>query len=371
MDNKSQTPGPATRVLQPSIPSLSRHSLETFSAQPTLKENLLQEKSSSSQSRTIPYTVESRQRLQSLPLGHEEDLIDRVRRSLHFGPAETNTLALQEREKRANGIRSLLRRASVSLKGKTRPRRNSHSVDNIVDENTPPRPSTSTWHKLRQATSFRHPHPNSISEFDSNYLASINSFDESISPTPGSGFSPPVIPRGFGGAAARATAAFQNENLERARQHYLLEESQGDGESGVGIAVSVHTLPQPVDSSISKIDFVSQLPVELAINILSHLDHYGLAQAALVSRNWSRISNNRHIWREAFFREKSSTYAMGASLTPGSGLGLPGVHGGRPWKEVYRIRHQLQNNWRDGKAKYVCLNGHLDSIYCVQFDEYV
>lgn len=368
MDSNAQQAGLATRIFQSKAQPLSRLPQDTPMPQAVQNESSQQENMTPFQARGFQDTLGHRRRLQSLPTNHEEDLIDRVRRSLHFGSAEAdNVLVFQEKEKRPSGIRGLLRRASVSLKGKTRPRRNSHSVVNLIDENILPRPSTSTWHKLRQATSFRYPPSNSISDLDSSYLESTNSFE--ASPIPGNGILPPIIPRGFGGTAARATAAFQNEHLERARQHHFFEESQGDGESGVGIAVSVHLLPRSVDTSISRVDFVTQLPVELAIQILSHLDHYGLAQAALVSRNWSRISSNRHIWREAFFREKSSTYAMGAPLMPGSGLGLPAVHGGKPWKDVYKIRHQLQSNWRDGKAKYVCLNGHLDSIYCVQFDE--
>jgi F-box and WD-40 domain protein 1/11 len=217
---------------------------------------------------------------------------------------------------------------------------------------------------LRQAASFsRH----SKSGFD--FENPVDSCDTLVAPIPGFGNAPPVIPRNSGGAAARATAALQNEHLERTRHFLDIEDSQGDRESGVGISVTVSNQSQYQDESINRIDFITALPIELAIQILSHLDHRGLSQAALVSRDWLRMSNTSHVWREAFCREKSSTYAMSGPVIPGTGLGLPTVQPEKPWKDIYRVRHELEANWRGGKAKPVYLNGHLDSIYCVQFDE--
>ncbi|KAI9735304.1 MAG: hypothetical protein M1818_006498 [Claussenomyces sp. TS43310] len=302
--------------------------------------------------------------------GQDDDLIHRVRRSLHFGGSaafEQSHKALgDDRERRHGGIRNLIRRASISLKTKARPRRNTLSFASSSGESSEHRPSTaaSTWHKLRQAASFRH--TKSVFDIDHEFADSCS---ELAAPIPGNGNAPPIIPRGSGGAAARATAARLNEYLERTRHLYHLEDSQGDAESGIGIALTANAPMRLPGISISQVDFVKRLPLELAIQILSHLDHHGLAKAALVSRDWLRVSSNRHVWREAFYREKSSAYAMSGPVLPGTGLGIPAIQPDTQWKEIYKVKQQLQTNWKYGKAKPVFLSGHLDSIYCVQFDE--
>jgi F-box and WD-40 domain protein 1/11 len=122
-------------------------------------------------------------------------------------------------------------------------------------------------------------------------------------------------------------------------------------------------------TSISRVDFISTLPVELAIQILAHLDHHTLYSTAQVSQNWARVTKSQHVWRESFLREKSRTYATSTPVKPGTGLGIPSMKPDRDWKDLYRIRQQLEHNWAKGTACPVYLNGHLDSIYCVQFDE--
>jgi F-box and WD-40 domain protein 1/11 len=322
-----------------------------------------------------------RRRLLSLPLLEQEgDLVEKVRRSLHIGRSQVNTGQLsftdtrmqpkseidhspalegEEKEKKYGSIRTFIRRASLAV----RPRRNSHSWTNTsseVPESKPP--GSSRWNRLRQAASFRQ------SRDGIEFEGAEDSFETLVAPIPGFGTAPPVIPRNSGGAAARATAAAQNVHLERTRL-LDIEDPQADRESGVGIAVTVSHQSQLQHESINRVDFITALPSELAIQILSHLDHRGLVQAALVSQNWSRISSTSHVWREAFCREKSSTYAMSGPIIPGTGYGLPTVQPDKPWKDIYRVRHELEANWRGGKARPVYLNGHLDSIYCVQFDE--
>jgi F-box and WD-40 domain protein 1/11 len=325
-----------------------------------------------------------RKRLLSLPLlGQEDDLVEKVRRSFHLGrytsdhvddgilyekPWQNASSPSDPREseeggkgKRRGSIRALIRRASTAV----RTRRNTNSWTSSFQEVPESRPPTSSrWNKLRQAASFsRH----SKSGFD--FENPADSCETLVAPIPGFGNAPPVIPRNSGGAAARATAALQNEHLERTRHFLDVEDPQGDRESGVGISVTVSNQSQYQDESINRVDFTTALPIELAIQILSHLDHRGLSQAALVSRDWLRISSTSHVWREAFCREKSLTYAMSGPVIPGTGFGLPTVLPDKPWKEIYRVKHELEANWRGGKAKPVYLNGHLDSIYCVQFDE--
>jgi F-box and WD-40 domain protein 1/11 len=321
--------------------------------------------SSSAPSVPIPQTPprQQRARLRSLPLGRTDDLADLVRRSLHLGTSSTD--GSEKTEPKHVGFRGLLRRASTSIRGR-KPRAASHSHPNAPAFEYAARPSTSSsaWHKLRQAASFR------------NSKTTLNDYDEESGDdmgsgtalVPGSGSAPPIIPRGFGGAAARATAAAQNEMLERTRT-LMLSERGIDSESAVELTYLSQAQIQDEDPSITRLDFVTRLPSELAIHVLQYLDNQALCQAAFVSRAWHTIASTNQIWRESFYREKSGTYAMGGPILPGEGLGLPPVVPEKSWKEVYRVKQQLETNWKNGNCKPIYLNGHLDSIYCVQFDE--
>ena len=292
----------------------------------------------------------SRKRLASLPLGSDSGISEGFGRLSLGEPGHTV-------EDKQRGLRGLFRRASVSIKSRTTRRRHSHAVQE--------RPSTPWISRLREAASFnRQSRIPSQFEFGG---GPVDSCEELMAPIPGNGAAPPVIPRGSGGAA-RATAAAQNEYFVRHRQLLSPDDQLGDRESGIGIALTT-TEPVQYDSSISRVDFVSRLPAELAIQILAHLDHTALANTVRVSKIWARMSNSPHIWREAFLREKSRTFATGRPITPGAGLGMPAYKADNQWMNLYRIKQQLEDNWREGKAEPVYLNGHMDSIYCIQFDE--
>ena len=200
---------------------------------------------------------------------------------------------------------------------------------------------------------------------------------------PGPGNGPPIIPPNTGGAARAAAAAFQNNALER--KWFYPEEYQNDRESGIGIAVTssesefsgtldVDAELDVIDKEdelpgITKVDFISHLPTELAISILLHLDATGLAAASRVSRGWHMVVKNQHVWRESFLRENTHTYATSAPLLPGTGHGVPVVRPDNDWRQIYRVKQELDRRWKEGKAVPVYLNGHSDSIYCLQFDE--
>ena len=295
-----------------------------------------------------------RKRLGSLPIGKDSDFADRFQNMNMADNKENDPSRKQER-----GLIGLFRRASISLKNK-RQRRHSHAIEE--------RPTTaSPWRKLKQATSF-----NRLSIFGMPDAESFEDSSETLSsPIPGIGAAPPIIPRGSGGDAARRTAAAQNEYFGRHRQLLAPEDHLGDRESGIGIPVATHepTSYADVSSRVVGVDFIQHLPIELSIHILAHLDHKDLSNTSRASRAWCHVSRSPHVWREAFLREKSKTYATGRPLSPGAGLGFPLVKPDHDWEDLYRIRQQLEHNWRDGKAEAVYLNGHLDSVYCVQFDE--
>ncbi|KAF7948898.1 hypothetical protein EAE96_008080 [Botrytis aclada] len=293
-----------------------------------------------------------RMRLGSVPL--ETDILERLSDLSLNGDLEEPLDA-----RRTGGIRGLIRRASVSLKN--RKRRHSHTLSER------PSSSSSPWHRLRQATSFNRNSRMIPSHF--NFDGPVDSCSELASSTPGHAGAPPVIPIGTGGAA-RATAAAQN--LFKNRNFLRSEDTQqNDRESAIGIAVS--TLIDSInaqDTSISRVDFVGSLPMELAIQILSYLDHKSLRRVEQVSRKWAMMAGSKHVWRETFLREKSRAYAMPHPVIPGVGDGVPALDPETNWKEIYRIRQKLDERWILGESTPTYLLGHTDSIYCTQFDEH-
>jgi F-box and WD-40 domain protein 1/11 len=297
-----------------------------------------------------------RKRLQSMPLvPRDEDLASGVQ-----GLSLDRDDNLEVEGKKHGGLRGLLRKASISMR--TRKRRHSHM------QATAERPQTA-WGKLRTAASFNRHSRLMTSNFEDE--GPFDSHEELLSPIPGNGSEPPVIPRGYGGAAARATAALQNAYFGGNRQHLMAEDHMGDRESGIGIAITtpdaVETTEDASGNGISRVDFIASLPAELGIQILKHVDQETLRNAALVSRRWHTVSDTDDIWRTVFLRNQTRTYATSRPVPLGAGLGLPSKVS--DWKELYQIRDKLRQNWVAGTAEAIYLNGHQDSIYCVQFDE--
>jgi F-box and WD-40 domain protein 1/11 len=287
--------------------------------------------------------------------------------------------------RQVSSLKGKIRRASLSLmKGivHRRDRRSSEPGSVHDDHESASRPTTahSTWHKLRQATSFRHSKMLCCGRghsLETIYSPLQSSFTDVT--VPGNGLEPPIIPT-HTGHAAKASAALQNEYIAFARQReeWLAEQVHNDGESGIGIALSTAGEVEPstaaaaLGTPVSKVDFISRLPSELAVQILSHLDATHLASVARVSKAWNQIHQDQYIWRDSFLREKTATFATSEPCQPGSGLGVPAIRPGTDWHKTYKAKQELERKWKEGtSAQSVYLNGHLDSIYCLQFDEYV
>lgn len=249
----------------------------------------------------------------------------------------------------------------------------------------------SRWHRLRKATStsFRNSRvlngDFALSSHDNAYIPT-EELPQSV-PRPGFGNEPPIIPRNSGSGARAAVAAWQNEMFPMPfkNKRLTLDSTQNDRESGIGIAVtstdSVADELQDPDivtaegdvvlgaCAPSRVDFVYRLPVELAIQVLAHLDAASLAPASRVSKAWRNVTSLQHIWRESYLREKTGTYATSEPIQPGAGLGVPAIQPNMNWKDAYAATEELSKRWKQGKATSVWMNGHSDSIYCLQFDE--
>ncbi|KAI1162295.1 quinon protein alcohol dehydrogenase-like superfamily [Nemania serpens] len=289
-------------------------------------------------------------------------------------------LAIEEKHEVENGtsrhgasLKRKLRRASLSLmKGIVgRDRRSSEPAVDYHDY----RPTTahSAWNRIRQATTFRHL---KTSHGERGALETIYSpFESSFPelPVPGHRFAPPIIPP-HTGAAAKAAAAMQNEYLALTQHHYISTDDFNDRESGIGIAVTTVESHDDgattKDSAVVRLDFIRELPQELSVQVLAYLDAFQLGAASQVSRLWNRVIQDQYIWRQSFLREKTHTYATSLPVQPGVGAGVPALRPGNDWQNIYKAREELDRRWKIGtQARAVYLNGHLDSIYCLQFDE--
>ncbi|KAJ1917106.1 hypothetical protein IWQ60_007881 [Tieghemiomyces parasiticus] len=69
-------------------------------------------------------------------------------------------------------------------------------------------------------------------------------------------------------------------------------------------------------NAVLPIDFLRELPTELSLHVLSHLDAASLNRAALVSRYWRQLTLDALLWKQAFQRQASWKHTYG--FTPGT-----------------------------------------------------
>ncbi|KAI9872803.1 MAG: hypothetical protein M1830_001178 [Pleopsidium flavum] len=291
-------------------------------------------------------------------------------------------------------LRLVSQRASLSLRRKNilsprTPNLPSEKQDLTGDErpstscNTAPKPSShsraSVWLRRAASTSFRH-------RRDSSTLPSPT-YDHKLynynvtSPVPGSGSEPPILPYDpASGAAARAAAAAQNEMLGAGRVLLLRDETRlgepkltRDSESGIGIDIRDRTDDTAESqTAVVRKDPTSYLPAELIAHVLSYLDSTSLMKAELVSRTWHSAAISHHVWKHIFQGEYSKSIrsvARCASANVG-GVGMGRLIPDQDWKRMFHLRKALEARWIKGAATAIYLEGHKDSVYCVQFDEH-
>ncbi|MCJ1336504.1 hypothetical protein MMC09_001780 [Bachmanniomyces sp. S44760] len=183
------------------------------------------------------------------------------------------------------------------------------------------------------------------------------------------------------GAAARAAAAASNERLSPMRAMSVRLDSRvrdsrltKDSESGIGIDFRDRTADgKENDSSIVKIDPQDFLPEELMGEIMSHLNAGSLMNAELVSRRWYSTASSVHVWRHMFqaeFESQLQSFPSNAHSLQVGGFGFGKRRPDQEWKRMWKTRKALQERWRNGHAAAIYLEGHKDSVYCVQFDEH-
>ncbi len=286
------------------------------------------------------------------------------------------------------GLQSFRRRMSVSLRpkndrNKVNASNGSHAATMSSDT---PSPCDALQSKQKASNWFR---AHSIARRRPS-LPLLNQYPQSdpprysfSSPPPGTGRGPPLLPFDMHtGAAARAAAAAQNEALHYyQRQSPLLSpvmprsshlKLRRDSESGIGIEVQDRR-----DSVHSGIDVIRQdparvLPIEIMEQILCYLDPQTLVQGQRVCRDWRFKAKSRHVWRHVFQREYNNPgwNNYRSRHCPQSARGVGKNAPDQDWQKMYLVRRQIDKRWAEGRAAAIYLNGHKDSVYCVQFDEH-
>uniref|UniRef100_A0A4W6BRK0 F-box/WD repeat-containing protein 7 n=1 Tax=Lates calcarifer TaxID=8187 RepID=A0A4W6BRK0_LATCA len=111
-------------------------------------------------------------------------------------------------------------------------------------------------------------------------------------------------------------------------------------------------------------DFISLLPKELALYVLTFLAPRDLLQAAQTCRYWRILAEDNLLWREKCREEGISECVSSRRrkcARPGAAVS--------PWKSAYIRQHRIENNWRKGDTREpMVLKGHDDHVItCLQF----
>lgn len=86
-----------------------------------------------------------------------------------------------------------------------------------------------------------------------------------------------------------------------------------------------------------------------------------MLHAALVSRIWYQLANLSCTWKQIYRAEYGD---LKDSIVRDSRSGNESL-----WKSLWKTQKALRQRWQDGHAAAIYLEGHTDSVYCVQFDK--
>lgn len=114
-------------------------------------------------------------------------------------------------------------------------------------------------------------------------------------------------------------------------------------------------------------DFISLLPKELALQVLSFLEPKDLLRAAQTCRSWRFLADDNLLWKE-------KCKVAGIIMETTSDKPKRGRAGNMPpissaWKAAYIRQHTIEMNWRSRPVrKPKTLKGHDDHVItCLQF----
>jgi hypothetical protein len=130
-----------------------------------------------------------------------------------------------------------------------------------------------------------------------------------------------------------ASAKADSRQLRHTLDKLHLEDSDGDDE---GRAIMSATDSAFGVEEIGRIDFVSYLPAELAVKVLSFVDQIEeLKVISLVSQTWHNLAQDNEVWKAHFFARWGRPKAI--QKTPF----VP-----RNWRSLYESRLMLNAQWK-------------------------
>lgn len=113
-------------------------------------------------------------------------------------------------------------------------------------------------------------------------------------------------------------------------------------------------------------DFISLLPEELALQVLSYLTPKDLLRAAQTCKSWRALCDDNLLWKE---KCKQLSISMESNDRPKRGRvgNMPPISS--PWKAAYMRQHIIEMNWRSRPIREPkILKGHDDHVItCLQF----
>ncbi|KAH8302323.1 hypothetical protein KR044_005175 [Drosophila immigrans] len=114
-------------------------------------------------------------------------------------------------------------------------------------------------------------------------------------------------------------------------------------------------------------DFISLLPRELALFVLSYLEPKDLLRAAQTCRSWRFLCDDNLLWKEKCRKAQILTESSSDRPKRGRDGNMPPI--ASPWKAAYMRQHIIEMNWRSRPVrKPKVLKGHDDHVItCLQF----
>ncbi|KAH8329647.1 hypothetical protein KR074_006377 [Drosophila pseudoananassae] len=114
-------------------------------------------------------------------------------------------------------------------------------------------------------------------------------------------------------------------------------------------------------------DFISLLPRELALFVLSYLEPKDLLRAAQTCRSWRFLCDDNLLWKEKCRIAQILAEPRSDRPKRGRDGNMPPI--ASPWKAAYMRQHIIEVNWRQRPVrKPKVLKGHDDHVItCLQF----
>ncbi|XP_022212693.2 F-box/WD repeat-containing protein 7 [Drosophila obscura] len=114
-------------------------------------------------------------------------------------------------------------------------------------------------------------------------------------------------------------------------------------------------------------DFISLLPREIALLVLSYLEPKDLLRAAQTCRSWRFLCDDNLLWKEKCRKGQIQTESRSDRPKRGRDGNMPPISS--PWKAAYMRQHIIEMNWRSRPVrKPKVLKGHDDHVItCLQF----